>query len=110
MEAHGIGHICLDPSLFICHKALAHPTRLFIVDQLAAKGEMCVCELTNLIGDDISTVSRHLSVLKSSGILSDDKRGVAVYYSLRIKCAQGFLECAESVMKHDLKDRDSARR
>ena len=39
----------------IC-KALAHPTRLFIVDQLS-EGECCVCELTEMVGYDISTVA-----------------------------------------------------
>jgi len=45
-------------------KAMAHPTRLFIVDELAQAGERCVCELTEMIGVDMSTVSRHLAVLK----------------------------------------------
>ena len=55
-------------------KALAHPTRLFLVDELS-KGERCVCELTAMVGADISTVSKHLTVLKSVGIVDDDKRG-----------------------------------
>jgi len=37
-------------------KALAHPSRLYIVDELS-RGERCVCELTKLVGADISTVS-----------------------------------------------------
>ena len=49
-------------------KALAHPTRLFIVEELS-KNEKCVCELTAGIGADISTVSKHLSVLKKAGIV-----------------------------------------
>ena len=60
-------------------KALAHPTRLFIVDEIA-KGERCVCELTAMIGADISTVSKHLSVLKQAGLVADEKRGLMVYY------------------------------
>ena len=47
-------------------KALAHPTRLFIVDELA-RGERCVCELTDMIGVEMPTVSRHLSQLQSAG-------------------------------------------
>jgi len=66
-------------------KALAHPTRLFIVDQLA-DGERCVCELTDLIDADVSTVSKHLSVLRDAGIVADDKRGNQVFYSLRVPC------------------------
>ena len=53
-------------------KALAHPTRLFIVDELS-RGERCVCELTDMIGVEMPTVSRHLSQLKSVGILEGMK-------------------------------------
>ena len=77
-------------------KALAHPTRLFVVDELS-KGERCVCELTEMIGADISTVSKHLSVLKQAGILQDEKRGLQVWYSLRVPCILNFLGCVEDV-------------
>ena len=83
-------------------KAMAHPTRLFIVDQLAKK-ELCVKDLTGMIGDDISTVSRHLSVLKEAGIVQDDKRGLQVYYSLKVPCVMNFFGCVESVIKSQLK-------
>jgi len=79
-------------------KALAHWTRLFIVDVLS-QGERCVCELTEMVGADMSTVSRHLAVLKGGGILRDEKRGVQVYYRLRTPCVLDFLRCVESVMK-----------
>jgi DNA-binding transcriptional ArsR family regulator len=85
-------------------KAMAHPTRLFIVDELARNGERCVCELTELIGVDMSTVSRHLAILKGVGIIEDDKRGAQVYYSLRVKCVLSFFECVESVMKRNARD------
>ena len=45
-------------------KAMAHPTRLFIVDELARTDERCVCELTEMVGVDMSTISRHLAMLK----------------------------------------------
>jgi len=80
-------------------KALAHPTRLFIVDKLSGDQQRCVCELTEMIGADMSTVSRHLSVLKEAGIVEDEKRGSQVYYRLRIKCATNFFECVESVIR-----------
>jgi DNA-binding transcriptional ArsR family regulator len=85
-------------------KAMAHPTRLFIVDELAKNGERCVCELTEMVGVDMSTVSRHLATLKNAGIIEDDKRGSQVYYRLRIKCISSFFECVESVMKCNAKD------
>ncbi len=80
-------------------KAMAHPTRLFIVDQLSRAGESCVCELTELIEADMSTVSKHLAVLKGVGIVQDQKRGSQVYYTLCTPCVLSFFECVESVMK-----------
>ena len=79
-------------------KALGHPSRLFMVDELS-KGERCVCELRDLIGADISTVSKHLSVLKQAGIVVDEKRGLQVWYSLRVPCVLKFFDCIEDVLK-----------
>ena len=75
-------------------KALAHPTRLFIVDELA-KGERCVNELTEMVGADMSTISRHLSVLKNVGVIMDEKRGLQVFYRLRTPCIMNFFGCVE---------------
>ena len=84
-------------------KAMAHRTRLFLVDELA-KGPRCVCELTEMVGDDISTISKHLSVLKNAGIVADEKRGTQVYYSLRLPCVLNFFSCVESVIKTNAKE------
>jgi len=80
-------------------KAMAHPTRMFIVDELSKRGERCVCELTEMVGDDISTVSKHLSLLKSAGIVGIEKRGNQVYYHLRVPCIVDFFRCVESVVQ-----------
>ena len=77
-------------------KALAHPTRLFIVEELA-RGERCVCELTNMVGVEMPTVSRHLSQLKAAGILADEKRGSQVFYRLRVPCVLNFFKCVQAV-------------
>jgi ArsR family transcriptional regulator len=79
-------------------KAMAHPTRLFIIEELE-KSEQCVCDLTAMIGADISTVSKHLSVLKQAGIVFDDKRGNQVFYRLRVPCILNFFGCVESVLE-----------
>ena len=79
-------------------KAMAHPTRLFIIDELS-RGERCVCELTEMVGADMSTVSKHLSILKSVGIVQDDKRGSQVFYRLRCPCVLNFFGCVETVLK-----------
>jgi DNA-binding transcriptional ArsR family regulator len=79
-------------------KALAHPTRLLIVDELSKSGERCVCELTEMIGSDMSTVSRHLALLRGAGLIEDEKRGQMVFYRLRVKCILDFFNCVESVI------------
>lgn len=79
-------------------KAMAHPSRLLIIDELAA-GEKCVCELTDMIGADMSTVSKHLSVLKSAGLVADEKRGLQVFYTLKVPCATSLFSCIEGVLK-----------
>ena len=84
-------------------KAMSHPTRLFMVDELS-RGERCVCELTEMVGDDISTISKHLSILKSAGIVADEKRGTQVFYSLRVPCVLNFFSCVESVLKKNAKE------
>ncbi len=88
-------------------KALGHPSRLLMLDALA-DGELCVCELTELVGADQSTVSKHLSVLKQAGIVSDRKEGVMTFYRLKVSCLQGFWQCIESVLKENLKTQRAA--
>jgi len=88
-------------------KAMAHPTRLFIIQKLA-ENECCVCNITDMVGADTSTVSRHLSVLKSAGLVQDDKRGLQVYYSLRCPCILDFLGCVENVLQENLKEQMEA--
>ncbi|HLP02143.1 MAG TPA: metalloregulator ArsR/SmtB family transcription factor [Opitutaceae bacterium] len=73
-------------------KALGHPARLRIVEELL-EGERCVCELVDVSTGGWSTVSRHLSVLKSAGVVEDQKRGLQVYYRLALPCVGTFLDC-----------------
>ena len=90
-------------------KALAHPTRLFIVDKLA-KREKSVLELTEMIGADVSTVSKHLAILRSSGIVQDEKRGSHVFYSLRVPCVLNWYSCVEGVLKATAREQLEAAR
>ena len=62
-------------------KALAHSSRLFIVHELYFN-ERCVSELAEMVGADMSTISKHLSVLKNAGVVKDEKRGSQIFYSL----------------------------
>ena len=84
-------------------KALGHATRLFIVDELS-KQSRCVCELTDMIGADTSTVSKHLSVLKAAGIVQDEKRGLQVWYTLKVPCILNFFGCVEQVLKSSARE------
>jgi DNA-binding transcriptional ArsR family regulator len=80
-------------------KALAHPARLFIVDELS-RGERCVCELTDKLGVAMPTVSRHLGQLKNAGLVEDEKRGAQVFYRLRVPCVLNFFKCIEAVQRN----------
>ena len=73
-----------------------------------ADGELCVCELTELVGADQSTVSKHLAVLRQAGIVEDRKEGTMTYYSLRVRCLRGFWDCVESVLKENVKRQQAA--
>jgi ArsR family transcriptional regulator len=81
-------------------KAMAHPTRLFIIDKLTEK-EYCVCELTEMVGVDISTLSKHLSVMKSAGLLKTRREGNTIYYSLTCECITKYLSCVDGVIKNN---------
>ncbi len=80
-------------------KALAHPSRLMIIEELE-KGPRCVFELQQIVGADISTVSKHLSVLKHAGLVYDVKQGTTVYYHLQTPCVLDFLGCVDRVITH----------
>ncbi len=76
-------------------KAMAHPTRLFILD-LLKDGSLCVCEINDLIEADLSTVSKHLLLLKNAGLVSSKKQGLQVHYSLEMPCVLKAFSCIES--------------
>lgn len=86
-------------------KALGHPTRSFIVLELA-NGPRCVCELTEMIGADMSTVSKHLTVLRVAGIVKSEKKGMMVFYELSSPCVLNFYSCVERVVKQDLYEKE----
>jgi ArsR family transcriptional regulator len=79
-------------------KAMGHPTRLGILEMLE-EGERCVCELHGQVGSDLSTVSRHLSVLKHAGLIADRREGTSIYYRLVAPCVTRFMGCVDSMLK-----------
>ena len=63
-------------------KALADPTRVAIVNRLAAGEECCVCDLTDTFELSQPTVSHHLRILRDAGLVEADRRGTWAYYRL----------------------------
>ena len=96
MDLYDIRRIDYDAQAKVM-KALAHPSRLLIIHALM-NHELCVCELRDLLEQDISTVSRHLSVLKNAGLLKEEKRGLYVYYQLTCPCIGNFLNCVGQIV------------
>jgi ArsR family transcriptional regulator len=60
-----------------------------------------------MVGADVSTVSKHLSVLRQAGIVYDDKRGNQVFYRLRVPCILNFFGCVESVLESQLQEQSA---
>jgi len=87
-------------------KALGHPSRLLMAEALS-HGPMCVCDLQKLVGADMSTVSRHLAVLKGADIVSDEKKGQHVYYSLKLTCLSQFLNCTAATLNKQAQARQA---
>ena len=63
-------------------KALADPTRVAIVNPLAAADECCVCDLNASFDLSQPTISHHLKVLRDAGLVESSRRGTWAYYRL----------------------------
>jgi len=85
-------------------KTLAHPTRLLMVHAVA-RMPRCVRDLATITGADITTVSKHLSILRAAGIVSSTKRRQQVFYSLNCPCVLEFIRCVSKVMASVTRDR-----
>lgn len=88
-------------------KAMAHPSRLLMLDLLQAQ-ELCVNDLTEKVGVDQSTVSKHLSILREAGLVDSRKEGTLNYYRVSCGCLDGFFSCMETVLLTDLEGRKQA--
>jgi ArsR family transcriptional regulator len=76
----------LDPgdaeALAARFKALADPTRVAIVNRLAAADEVCVCDFVAALDLAQPTVSHHLKVLRDAGLVESSRRGTWAFYRL----------------------------
>lgn len=61
---------------------LSDETRLRCLILLQKEGQLCVCEISQIIGSIQPKISRHLALMRKSGLVSDERRGQWVYYSL----------------------------
>lgn len=71
----------IDPDVRF-FQALADPTRLAIVRELAGAPEVCACDFTSCCDVRQPTVSHHLKVLREAGIIEPERRGTWIYYRL----------------------------
>ncbi len=88
-------------------KALAHPSRLMMLDALK-DGPTCVSDLTEIVGSDQSTVSKHLAILKQAGLVDVEKDGAMSYYRVSCPCLDDFFTCIENVLRRNLKAHKAA--
>jgi ArsR family transcriptional regulator, arsenate/arsenite/antimonite-responsive transcriptional repressor len=78
-------------------KALAHPTRIRLFESLA-DGEKTVGELVQIAGEKDANTSRHLSVLRSAGLVATRKDGLNVFYSNNLPCLLPMLVCVNEAV------------
>lgn len=76
-------------------KAMGHTSRLLILDMLAT-GEHTVTELMQAVGDNMSTVSRHLSVLRAAGLIDGRRSANQIFYYLKVPCIPRFCRCIDA--------------
>jgi len=86
----------------IC-KAIANPVRIKILEILK-NAPKCVSEIQHLVGGDISSISKHLKIMKSAGLLLTERRHKQVFYRLRVLCILDFFYCIEEVLTADMRE------
>ena len=85
-------------------KALAHPTRLKILEQLKNEDELCVCHIYEDLDLEQSNVSQHLKVLRDQGILISRKDGLKVMYSIRHREVLDIIDLVKHALHNQLKE------
>ena len=88
-------------------KALAHPTRVLMLEALG-KGDCCVNDLSHLAASDLSTISRHLNRLKQAGIVTERRAGKMIIHHLACPCMLEALHCTCGVLDSTRRRRSSA--
>ena len=86
-------------------KALADERRIRIIYLLKTKKDLCVCEITNIIGLSQSTISSHLKVLENAGLIESHKDGLWVNYNINSQLCFFSREFIEIIYKDLKKDK-----
>jgi DNA-binding transcriptional ArsR family regulator len=86
-----------DPDIQLL-QALADPTRLAIVRQLASDPEVCACDFTSCCDVRQPTVSHHLKVLREAGIVTSERRGNWIFYRLELGVAERLAGIARTLL------------
>ena len=87
----------LDPDVRLL-AALADPTRLAIVRELAGGSETCACDFRSCCDVGQPTVSHHLRVLREAGIVTSERRGQWIYYRLTPEVSTRLAELARTLV------------
>ena len=82
-------------------KAIAHPVRVAVLDFLKT-GEQCVCDIAAAVDTERSNLSKHLSVMVHSGVLTSRKEGLKVFYKIKTPCVLKFLGCIKDCLKEQV--------
>jgi ArsR family transcriptional regulator len=90
-------------------KALAHPTRIHILELLRT-GEMSVNEIQQRLGIEASTASQQLAVLRTRSVVSTRKAGTTVYYRTNFREVYGALDAARAIFDNHLAELNSVLR
>jgi DNA-binding transcriptional ArsR family regulator len=86
----------VDPDVLLL-QAVADPTRLAIIRQLSADGQVCACDFSDCCGVSQPTVSHHLKVLREAGWIGSERRGTWIWYSLRPDAVTRFADLATQI-------------
>jgi ArsR family transcriptional regulator len=82
-------------------KATAHPVRLHILEELKTR-KLCVKEFATELDLDISTISKHLSLMKKNGLVVDYREANCVYYKIRCECVVRLMEAAQDMLRSNI--------
>ena len=87
LESCPLGAAAMEPAqaeqLAPMFKALGDPVRLRMASMIAARPELCVCEITPEFDLSSATISHHLKTLREAGLVDCERRGTFVYYWIR---------------------------